>query len=236
MSSPRILGLLPARGGSKGIPGKNMRPLLGRPLISWAASALSAAVTPARRICSTDDPAIAQAAVAAGLETPWLRPLELASDTSLVIDVISHALRTLISEGDTPYTHIVLVQATSPTVTAKDIDAAVNLAISGQADTVICGFPAGQRHPTTMFSINSNGTIHWLLEEKLRMSRRQDLPPIYIRTGLVYVMRADLVLERGTIYGERILALTVPENRALTIDDEHDFRLAEIMLMETNND
>jgi len=236
MNPPRVLGLLPARGGSKGIPGKNMRLLLGRPLIAWAASALAAATTPARRICSTDDLTIAETAVVAGLETPWLRPLDLATDTSLVVDVISHALRTLVKDGDAPYTHVALVQATSPTVTAMDIDAAVNLAISGKADTVISGFPAGQRHPSAMFSINTDKTIDWLLEDKQRMARRQDLPPIYIRTGLVYVMRADLVLDRGTIYGERILALTVPEERALTIDDERDFRLAEFMLMETKND
>jgi CMP-N-acetylneuraminic acid synthetase len=128
------------------------------------------------------------------------------------------------------------VQATSPTVTAEDIDAAVKLAISGRADTVICGFPAGQRHPATIFSIDSSGAVHWLLDHQQRMARRQDLPQIYIRTGLVYVMRAELVLEQRTIYGRRILALTIPEERSLTIDDERDFRLAEFLLTERKND
>lgn len=232
MSAPRILGLLPARGGSKGIPGKNLRPLLGQPLIAWSAAALAAARSPVRRVCSTDAPNIAAVANAAGLEVPWLRPAELAGDTTLVVEVIAHALRTLVNGGDAPYTHVALVQATSPTVTAEDIDAAVELAVSGNADTVICGFPAGQRHPSTMFSLDPVGTVHWLLDDQQRMARRQDLPPLYIRTGLVYVMRAELVMEQGTIYGQRILAHTVPEERSLTIDDERDFRLAEFLLTE----
>jgi len=236
MSAPRVLGLLPARGGSKGIPGKNLRPLLGRPLIDWAASALASARTPIRRICSTDDPEIGAAAVRAGLEVPWLRPDELSSDTSLVVDVIAHALRTLGADGDRPYTHVVLVQATSPTVTPADIDAAVELAVKGDADTVITGFPAGQRHPSTMFSLNRDGVVSWLLDDRQRMARRQDLPPIFIRTGLVYVMRTELVIERRTIYGDRVLALTVPEDRSLTIDDERDFRLAEFLLTEKRYD
>lgn len=236
MSTPRVLGILPARGGSKGIPGKNLRPLLGRPLIAWSAAALAAARSPARKICSTDDPNIAAAAIAAGIEVPWLRPAELAGDTTLVVDVIAHALRTLMIDGDAPYTHVALVQATSPTVTPGDIDAAVDLAVTGGADTVICGFSAGQRHPSTMFSMDAGGAVHWLLDDQIRMARRQDLPQIYIRTGLIYIMRTDLVLEHGTIYGKRILAHTVPEERSLTIDDERDFRLAEFLLTERNND
>lgn len=235
MSDVRVLGLLPARSGSKGIPGKNLRPLLGRPLISWAARALALAKTPTRRICSTDDRTIAEVAMAAGLEIPWLRPAKYASDTALIVDVIAHALSTLEAAGDSPYTHIALVQATSPTVTPNDIDAAVKLAIEGEADTVITGYPAGQRHPSTMFSLNRDGSVHWLIEDENRMARRQDLPPIFVRTGLVYVIRAKLILEHRSVYGDRILALFVPEERSLTIDEERDFLLAEYLLTKVNH-
>lgn len=236
MNTTRILGLLPARGGSKGIPGKNLRLLLGKPLISWAATALKNSQIPVRKICSTDDIEIAKVAEACGLETPWLRPTELASDTALVVDVIAHALRSLDANGDKPYTHVALVQATSPTVTADDIDAAIKLAIDGNADTVITGYSAGQRHPSTMYSIGKDGQVQWLLDESQRMDRRQDLSSIFIRTGLVYAIRTELVLEKRTIYGDRILSLTLPEEQSITIDEEPDFRLAEYLLKEKQND
>lgn len=230
MNDVKVLGILPARGGSKGIPGKNLRPLVGKPLIAWAAGALAESKIPFRRICSTDDRKIAKAAMEAGLEVPWLRPKSLAQDSSLVVDVIDHSLCTLEAEGDKAYTHVVLVQATSPTVFSVDIDSAIRLAIKGEADTVITGFPAGQRHPSTMYSMDSDGRVTWLYEEKQRMARRQELPDIFVRTGLVYVVRTSVIRREKNIYGKRILALPIPEERALTIDEEQDFRLAEFQI------
>lgn len=226
MTSPLVLGLLPARGGSKGIPGKNLRPLLGRPLIGWVADALAKARTPARKICSTDDLAIAEVAKAFGLEIPWMRPAELAQDRTLVVDVILHALEV----QPEPFTHVALVQATSPTVTSMDIDAAVELALTQNADTVITGFAAGQRHPTTMYTVDQNGEVHWLLDQKQRMARRQELAPVFVRTGLVYVLKADNLHARRSIYGGKIVALTIEESRAVTIDEEDDFQLAAFLM------
>jgi CMP-N,N'-diacetyllegionaminic acid synthase len=230
MARPLVLGILPARGGSKGIPGKNLRPLLGMPLIAWSATALAQAVEVEARICSTDDRRIAEVAETYGLEVPWLRPPELALDDTLVVDVIEHALRSMLAETGISYTHVALIQATSPTVTATDIDAAIRLALETDADTVITGFHAGQRHPATMYTMAEDGSVHWLLDQHQRMARRQDLPPIFVRTGLVYVMKADVVLNRHSIYGDRIMSLIVPEERAITIDEESDFKLAEFLL------
>lgn len=227
-----VLGMLAARGGSKGVPGKNLRQLLGKPLIGWAASALSMSTEVQRKICSTDDAHIADVAQKYGLEVPWLRPAELARDDTLVVDVIAHALRTLFLETGVAYTHVALVQATSPTVTSEDIDSAIRLAFDKNADTVITGFPAGQRHPSAMFTLDSDGNVHWLLDQCQRMARRQDLPSIFIRTGLVYVMRSELVLENRSIYGDHIVSLTVPETRAITIDEESDFKMAEFLMSE----
>lgn len=230
MSQSKVLGLLAARGGSKSMPGKNLRLLEGKPLIAWAAEALAKSNIPSRIICSTDDPKIAEVASNSGLEVPWLRPKYLSEDRSLVVDVIEHVLKILACEGDGGYTHVALVQATSPTVLCEDIDAAIGLAVDRDADTVITGFHAGQRHPSTMFSLNSKGEVSWLLDEKQRMSRRQDLSDIYVRTGLVYVIRTDIILNKKTIYGDLILALTIPEERSVTIDEEQDFRLAEFQI------
>ncbi|NNU38792.1 acylneuraminate cytidylyltransferase family protein [Rhizobium sophorae] len=226
----KVLGLLPARGGSRGIPGKNVRPLNGRPLIGWAGEALSASSSVRRAICSTDDDEIARAAAASGLEVPWIRPAEISQDTSLVVDVILHALDALAREGDSDYDYVALVQATSPTVTAGDIDAAVAMAIAKQADTVVTGFHAGQRHPATMFSLSADDEVTWLLDAEQRMSRRQDLPDYFIRTGLVYVISTETLIQRRSIYGERIFCLVVSEERALTIDEERDFQMAEFLL------
>jgi CMP-N-acetylneuraminic acid synthetase len=226
----KVLGILPARGGSKGVPGKNVRPLLGRPLIAWAASALAGSSQVTRAICSTDDPAIARAAENAGLEIPWMRPPEIAGDTTLVVDVLLHALERLEAEGDGGYDYVALAQATSPTVLSSDIDAAIDLARDHDADTVITGFDAGQRHPSTMFSLAPDGRVDWLTGAEERMARRQDLPPVFIRTGLVYVVRTGILVGKRSIYGERVFCLPVPEARALAIDTEHDFTLAEFIL------
>lgn len=233
--SARVLGLLPARGGSKSIPGKNLRNLLGKPLIAWSAQALQESSLPARKICSTDSKEIAEVAVRCGLEVPWMRPAHLGEDNTLVVDVIAHTLEMLEREHNEQYTHVALVQATSPAVTAKDIDDAIRMAINGGADTVITGFFAGQRHPVTMYTIDENGEVHWLLTANQRMMRRQDMPPVFIRTGVVYVMRSDLVRNERTLYGKRILALTVPEERSVTIDEELDFKLAEFFMKEFND-
>lgn len=229
-AASRVLGILPARGGSKGIPGKNLKPLLGKPLIAWAATALANAVEVERKICSTDDSGIAEVAQSFGLEAPWLRPAELALDDTLVVDVVAHALHAMLAASGTTYTHVALIQATSPTVTSQDIDGAIRLALEKDADTVITGFHAGQRHPATMYTMAEDGSVQWLLEQRQRMARRQDLPPVFVRTGLVYVIKVDVVLDRHSIYGDRVVSLIVPEERAVTIDEESDFRLAEFLL------
>jgi CMP-N,N'-diacetyllegionaminic acid synthase len=226
----RVLGILPARGGSKGIPGKNLRPLLGKPLIAWAAEALANSKMVERAICCTDDNDIAKVAQLYGLEVPWLRPRNLALDESLVAEVVEHALTVFHKKHGISFTHIVLVQATSPTVFSEDIDLAINLALEKNADTVISGFHVGQYHPSAMYKCNIDGSIKWLLDESNRMARRQDLEPIFLRTGLVYVIKANLILEKKTIYGERIFSIQIPKERSITIDEENDFKIAEILL------
>jgi CMP-N-acetylneuraminic acid synthetase len=111
-----------------------------------------------------------------------------------------------------------------------DIDTAIRLAVKADADTVITGFHAGQRHPTAMYSIAGDGSVDWLLNASQRMARRQDLQQVYIRTGLVYVVKSNVILNKRTIYGEHIKSIIVPEERAVTIDEEADFKLAEFQL------
>jgi CMP-N,N'-diacetyllegionaminic acid synthase len=226
-----ILGVIPARGGSKGIPKKNTRVLGGRPLIGWACLAGKRSQMLSRLVCSTDSPEIAEACRAHGVEAPFLRPYELASDEALVIDVLLHALRAMDPQGD-KYHYVCLLQATSPFVTADLIDEAISLAIAQDADTVITGVKCGQEHPSTMFTMGQDKAVRWLLPDKMRMARRQDLPPVLIRRGSVYVFRASMLRDAHTLYGERTFAVETDEASAITIDTELDFKLAELLIAE----
>lgn len=223
----KVLGILPARGGSKGIPGKNLRNLLGKPLIGWSAEALVGVDRIEKKICCTDDQVIADVARNFGLEIPWLRPKSLAQDDTLVVDVISHALDRLLSDENSSYSHVVLIQATSPTVTSEDIEAALELAVDTNADTVITGFDAGEKHPARMFHIETGNSVSWFSQEPQRMIRRQDLKPVFIRTGLVYVMKTETIKKYDSIYGPNTKSIIVPEQKAVNIDIEDDFALAE---------
>ena len=147
MNHNRVLALLPARGGSKGISGPNTRLLAGKPLNSLATSVLSKASIPSGKIISTVDSVIADVAKKSGLEIPWLRPEELATDTGLVVDVIGHASLQLKTDYDESFSHAALVQATIPTVLAEDIDAAIRLVVDGDPNPLITGFPAGSAPP-----------------------------------------------------------------------------------------
>jgi len=231
----RVLGIVPARAGSKGVPHKNTRILRGKPLIHWAANALMNAEMPDMRICSTDCLKIADCVTETGIEIPWLRPADLATDSSSTVDVLVHALRWY-QEQDVTFTHIVLVQPTSPTVLAEDIDAAIRIAVKENADTVISGYQTFHAHPSLMYSLNNDQQVSWLLPDHERKSCRQDLSTVFIRTGLVYVARADLILDQHSIYGKRIFSLEIPEHRSICIDTEDDFLLAEIMLEEMEYD
>lgn len=222
------LGLIPARGGSKGLPRKNIRLFAGRPLIHWSCRAAIRSDELDAVICSTDSEEIANVARNAGVSVPFMRPAELAADTSLIVDVAKHVLLRLASAGR-HFDYVCLIQPTSPLISAEDIDRAVRLARQRDADTVISGFACGQKHPATMFRTDEQGAVQWLLPVKERMARRQDLPPVFIRSGLVYVFRSEMVIQTGTLYGDKVFAVEVPEERAISIDSELDFQIAEFL-------
>ena len=229
MCEINVLGMLAARGGSKGIPGKNIRPLCGRPLLAWAAQAILQAPSISRSICSTDDLSIALAAEKSGLEVPFIRPDKLATDTASIVDVIKHALD-MVDSASKPFTHVLLIQATSPTVVAQDVEEAIALLHGKKADTVITGFAAKMHNPALMFTVDHQGKASWFQTKNDHIKRRQDLPEVFIRTGLLYLLSVEVLKEKNTIYGDHIHALIVNENRALTIDEEEDFHRADRMM------
>lgn len=222
----KVLGIMPVRSGSKGLPGKNIRVLNGRPLMEWAGMALLNSKGIDRAICSTDDILMADVARNIGLEVPFLRPKNLADDEAKVVDVICHALEFFSKKGEY-YSHVALVQATSPTVSHVDIEAAINIAKTEKVDTVISGYEVSSHHPNLMFTVGANNRCAWYCDDKQEESRRQDFSKIYIRTGLVYIVKADLVAVNKTIYGPEIGYILVEEDRSIAIDVENDFLRAE---------
>ncbi|MAM71940.1 MAG: hypothetical protein CMP91_12440 [Gammaproteobacteria bacterium] len=235
MAELNILGVLPARGGSKGLPGKNLREISGRPLLAWAADAIQGIPEITQSICTTDDDRIAEIAIRCGLEVPFMRPAYLASDEALIQDVLIHALDEL-DDIEYPFTHILLVQATSPNVTKNDVREAIKLIHESGADTVIAGFKVGMHHPSLMFKLVGNNKVAWLFSDGKHMARRQDFPEVFIRTGLLYLISTEVLRTSKSMYGENIQSLIVDEERAITIDNEADFFRAQEILEKHKND
>ncbi|MCC7009023.1 MAG: acylneuraminate cytidylyltransferase family protein [Acidobacteria bacterium] len=217
----RVLGLIPARGGSKGVPRKNVRSLEGRPLLSYVAAAASAAATLARIIVSTDDEEIAAVASGCGIEVPFRRPADLGRDDTPTLPVIQHALDVLEAGGDR-FDAVCLLQPTSPCVTAAQIDACVRLLDAEAADAVVTVRPVPvEYNPHWVYFRGDDGSLRLSTGEAAPIARRQALPPAYHRAGSVYVTRVDC-LRAGTLYGRRLLGLEVDADSAVNIDSEAD--------------
>ena len=225
----KTLGLVPARGGSKGIPRKNLRPLAGRPLLDYTARAALAAASLAKVVLSTDDEAIAEAGREAGLAVPFLRPPELAEDDTPTLPVVQHALRWLERHGET-FDAVCLLQPTSPFRRAETIDACVALLERTGADSVVSVVPVPPEHnPHWVYFRSADGLIRLAMGESAPIPRRQALPPAYCRDGSVYVSRSAVVLERGTLYGDRVAGFVSEEEDVVNLDEMDDWRRAETL-------
>ena len=224
----RVLGLITARGGSKGVPRKNLCPVGGRLLIDWTIDAALKAGRLDRVVVSTDDPEIAQAARNAGGDTPFLRPAELARDETPHIDVVLHALDWLSERGD-EYEYVVLLQPTSPLRTAADIDDAVDLAVRRDADAVVSVVETHD-HPYLTRRMTEDGTLAEFVHCDIAYPRRQDLPAAYALNGAVFVNRRETLMGSGSFCPPGALAYVMPPERSLQIDTLWDLRLVGLVL------
>jgi CMP-N,N'-diacetyllegionaminic acid synthase len=233
MADPKILAVIPARGGSKGVPRKNVRPLAGRPLLAFTIdAALAARDLLARVIVSTDDEQIAEIAKTCGAEVPFMRPDDLAADHSPTLPVLQHALRFVEAQDGTRMDWVLLLQPTAPFRAAEDIRAAVALAVQGGCDSVISVVQVFATHPILMKRIEDDRLVSYCIEEK-EGTRRQDYqPPAYMRNGAIYLTRRECLMEQNSIWGAYIRPYIMPEDRSVNIDSELDFKLAEFLLAE----
>lgn len=230
----RILGLVVARGGSKGVPRKNVRLLGGHPLVAWAVRAGVLAPSIDDVVVSTEDPEIAEAARRYGARLPFLRPPELASDTSPVLDTIVYTLRRLAEADGERYDAMCLLQPTTPFRSIDDLEAGASLLRSRpDADSVVSLVAQIDGHPARLRRIVDGRVEQFLpgggdVEGQQRQDYGADVP--YRRSGGFYLSRTRTILEKATLYGGVCLAYVMPHERCINIDDEFDFKLAQAAL------
>lgn len=226
---PYVLGLIPARGGSKSVPRKNIRSLGGRPMIVYSIEQALRSKMLSRVVTSTEDPEIARIAAEAGSDVIE-RPAELARDETPMLPVIQHAVQRVEEEG-TRVDIIVLLQPTVPFRTAEDIDAAMEKLLTSSADSVVSLCRVYDFHPVRMKKIIDDWIVPYC-EPEVEGTRRQDLPPAYHRNGAVYAVRRDVVMRQDSILGAASRPYLMPPERSINIDEERDFLFAEAVLAE----
>lgn len=225
----RTLGVITARGGSKGIPGKNIRELCGKSLISYSIEAAQKSVFLTRCIVSTDAENIARIARDCGGDVPFMRPAELALDSTPSMAVIQHALSELKDKHDVPYDYLMILQPTSPLRTSADIDACIQLVVDSGADSVMSMVEMTDFSAKKVKRIKEGTIVPYFSEEGKESSRRQDAEPAYVRNCAIYLTRTDLI-ERGDLFGSVSRAYLMPRERSVDINTAVDFETAEFWM------
>jgi CMP-N,N'-diacetyllegionaminic acid synthase len=225
----RVLAVIAARAGSKGLPGKNVRKLGGVPLIAWTVKAAKKARTLDAAWVSTDGAAIAKAAKAAGGTVPFRRPARLATDRSSIVDALKHAVSEF-EKTNGRADVIVLLQASTPLRTAKHVDATVKAVLRGadSAQTVALD----EHHPLHKFTL-AGGRLKPMFKTGGKAANRQQAPAIYRPNGGVYAARRDLVMKKGTLRGKDHRGIVMDFESSVDIDTLWDFKLAEAIVAET---
>ena len=222
--TPGLLILVPARAGSKGLPGKNLLCLGGIPLLAWTARTIEAAGLSARAILSTEDPEIAAVGRAAGLETPFQRPSSLAQDDSRMVDVVDHAVTWMEREGGYPVSAIMLLQPTSPFRRACRLRQAMDLLAQPGTDGVI-GVDPLLRTPSVLFRERPGGLLQPLGRWEGGLLR-QEIPPMLNPNGTIYVVTRESFHRDRRFFPERLRGLPTSRVESIDIDTQEDWELA----------
>lgn len=224
----RLLALVPARGGSKRIPNKNIRPLGGKPLIAWTIDVARDTPEVADVLVSTDSPVIAQAAQLAGALVPWLRPAELSTDTATSMAVCMHALDWYEKEKG-PVDGLLLLQPTSPFRRVESVRRGVAL-FSAHPQQSVVSFSPAESHPMWCYRIHGE-RVQPFMDDTDKPTRSQDLPPAYVINGAFYAASPDYLRQRHSFLGPDTVPLVMDDAReTIDIDTEWDWTLAETML------
>jgi len=227
----RILGLTLARGGSKSVLRKNIKLIAGLPLIGYTIAEALKSKYISRYIVSTDDQEIQQVALQYGAEAPFLRPRKFSTDEASSVSAMQHAVEWVEKQEGVKYDYIIELMCTNPMKTVEDIDASIDKLISTKANSVIAVHKLEDHHPARIKKIIDDKITDFCIQE-IPESRRQDLKPeAYIRSGSIYALKRDYLMLEGKRYGsDNSRPYILPPERAVNIDTEIDFMIAELML------
>ena len=219
-----VVAIVPARGGSKGLPNKNILPLCGKPLVSWTIGAALKSKIIDKCIVTTDSDKIAKIAKNIGAEVPFIRPKYLAEDDSSTDDVLIHTIKSLKERYDI----LILLQPTSPLRTERDIDGALNSFFDKEAEAMVS--VVKKSHPLEWSFRLYNLKLTSFFNEAKKKRRRQDYAPSYELNGAIYISYVKEFLIHMSFFRENTFAYIMPKNKSVDIDDEIDFALAELIM------
>jgi CMP-N-acetylneuraminic acid synthetase len=230
----KVLGVIPARGGSKGVPGKNIRPLMGKPLIVHTIETALKSKLINELVVTTDSEDIRKIAVMHRAECPFLRPAELASDTALAVPTIQHAVKEMELRKAVTYDYVVMLQPTSPLKTSDDLDTALQKLFDHNADGIISVVNVNNHHPMKMKKfLGVNGFSGQLVDYEappFENCPRQHLPPVFIVNGAIYATKREILMNKNTFQGDYCIGYIMPSERSINIDTELDFSIAEFLI------
>ena len=226
-----ILGLTLARGGSKSVLRKNIKPIAGIPLISYTIEEALKSKLLSRYIVSTDDKEIQKVAIESGAEAPFLRPSEYSTDSASSVAAMQHAVNWVEKQDGIKYDYVVELMCTNPMKTVADIDASIEKLIRTNADSVIAVHMLEDHHPARIKKIIDDKIVNFCIPE-IPESRRQDLKPeAFIRSGSIYALKRNYLMLEGKRYGsDNSRPYILPPERSVNIDTEIDFMIAELMI------
>lgn len=223
----KILGIIPARGGSKGVPGKNIKTLGTKPLIQYTLDAARQSSLLTRIIVSTDSDSIADCVKSQGDYIPFIRPASLALDHTPTLPVIQHALNFFLDKGEV-YDAVCLLQVTNPFRVPGFIDLAIAKFTAQQCDSLISVLPVPHEfNPHWVFEAGEYGFLKIATGEKEIITRRQDLPPAFYRDGSIYITRSEVLLKENSLYGNKLTYIQSDPKWHVNIDTPADWEKAE---------
>lgn len=231
INGKRVIAIIPARGGSKGLPGKNIKELCGKPLIAWSIEAGLASKYIDEVMVTTDSEEIARISRDFGATVPFIRPAELASDIATSFDTVKHAIDYYQNEQSKTFEYVVLLEPTSPLRDNNDIDKAMEQLLSKPNAKAIVGIcKTESQNPAFLVKKDSCNFLVGYEDKDMKILRRQDIKDVFFFEGSIYVSQVDILLHKKTFYHERTIGYVVPKWKSFEIDDIDDFIMVEALL------
>jgi N-acylneuraminate cytidylyltransferase/CMP-N,N'-diacetyllegionaminic acid synthase len=225
-----FLAIIPARGGSKGLPRKNIKSLCGKPLIAWSIEAGLNSKYVDEVMVTTDNKEIADISKQYGANVPFLRPKELASDTATTFDAIKHTIDFYKKKLNKEFDYIVLLEPTSPLREKDDVDKSIELLLKSNADSIVGICKTEDQNPAFLVKKDKSGFINGYENKDMKPIRRQDIKDVYFFEGTIYVSQTDVLLEKKTFYHDKTIGYEVEKWKSLEIDDIYDFIMVEAIM------